>query len=582
MRDNLGELVREAAAEPLDDPDFTAMAARGHRQRTTIRTVVGVMGAVVLLVAGVTLWPSAPASSPVISDVPTGVAEVVPVELPTGWHELRVGGAVLGLPEDWAVETYGEPANVCANADRPTAFVLQDGPAETTVACVALAQQALTLQAAPLSAVPPAWIEPQDGRTWRGITIDGVSVPGQQLVRNGSATVVAYRFPTVDLWLQFASPDVLTSEADAILATVMAAPGQVSASADGEVFDPGDVANELMGPLAVDGAFGPTMTVAADDSQDGMLVTAPGEFAETRWFMTEDRGCREVGRATFLEVATDGRLVTFAPADPRGAVLDSYPQQLAGAWFVHDGCEAGDPIIGGAATPATATPTDAKPQDPAEALAAARQAWAAAGIDDYVLTVDVQCFCQQTGPHRIVVEDGKIVAVTDLTAGQALAVTDDVRDGLTTVDDLHDRIAYYVGDAGCPASPEDVLDVRYDDDGIPRSLDADRACSADEEQQIAVSAVVSGDAFYQRVDVPISSGMVRPPGEVLDLTVNACNADEDVVVTESDAEVRLRVIAAQETLDDCADGVTVRLARPLGTRAVIDDTTGKAVPLGDG
>ena len=236
MRDDLVDLVRESAAEPLDTPDFDAMAARGRRQRTATRVLGGVASALVLLVAGVVLWPSTPAGSPVISDQPTTPAGADEgAVLPAGWQALRVGGAVLGVPADWAVETHAAPVHVCPNAvDRPTAFLLQGGPKDGP--CLTIAQGSLTLEAAPLSALPAAFLEPGDGRTWEDVTTNG-GVAGQRLVRGENGLAIAYRFPALDVWLQFRDGEPVTTQADAILATLAAAPDDRGSTEEATPYD---------------------------------------------------------------------------------------------------------------------------------------------------------------------------------------------------------------------------------------------------------------------------------------------------------------------------------------------------------
>lgn len=76
MRDDLVDLVRDAAAEPLETPDFDAMAARGRRQNEVARAGTALVAAVALVVGGLVLWPEAqPTRAPLIGDQRTTPSE---------------------------------------------------------------------------------------------------------------------------------------------------------------------------------------------------------------------------------------------------------------------------------------------------------------------------------------------------------------------------------------------------------------------------------------------------------------------------------------------------------------------------
>jgi hypothetical protein len=70
------------------------------------------------------------------------------------------------------------------------------------------------------------------------------------------------------------------------------------------------------------------------------------------------------------------------------------------------------------------------------------------------------------------------------------------------------------------------------------------------------------------------NGIVRvsEDGKVLTFATLSCNGDPKVKVTETDTEVQIN-IRAKSSGDDCADGATVTLARPLGDREVLDGKT---------
>ena len=68
----------------------------------------------------------------------------------------------------------------------------------------------------------------------------------------------------------------------------------------------------------------------------------------------------------------------------------------------------------------------------------------------------------------------------------------------------------------------------------------------------------------------------------LELTIDSCNENPTAEVEESAAEVRVRVTSGRwlgRDADDCADGTEVILKTPLGTRRIIDDSTGEVVEL---
>jgi hypothetical protein len=68
----------------------------------------------------------------------------------------------------------------------------------------------------------------------------------------------------------------------------------------------------------------------------------------------------------------------------------------------------------------------------------------------------------------------------------------------------------------------------------------------------------------------------------LELNVASCNENPTAEVVESDTEVRVHVTSGRwlgRNASDCADGVVVTLKAPLGTRTVIDQSTGQAVEV---
>ncbi|WP_377643526.1 hypothetical protein [Oryzobacter terrae] len=72
----------------------------------------------------------------------------------------------------------------------------------------------------------------------------------------------------------------------------------------------------------------------------------------------------------------------------------------------------------------------------------------------------------------------------------------------------------------------------------------------------------------------------HPDSAELEVTADSCNAHPSAAVEESDAEVRVLLTANRSWGDaECADSVVVRLASPLGTRAVVDAATGRRVDV---
>ena len=73
-----------------------------------------------------------------------------------------------------------------------------------------------------------------------------------------------------------------------------------------------------------------------------------------------------------------------------------------------------------------------------------------------------------------------------------------------------------------------------------------------------------------------------PASTRLELNVASCNENPTAEVVESDTEVRVQVTSGRwfgRNADDCADGVTVVLNAPLGTRTVVDQSTGQTVEV---
>jgi hypothetical protein len=73
-----------------------------------------------------------------------------------------------------------------------------------------------------------------------------------------------------------------------------------------------------------------------------------------------------------------------------------------------------------------------------------------------------------------------------------------------------------------------------------------------------------------------------PASTRLELNVASCNENPTADVVESDTEVRVQVTSGRwlgRNADDCADGVVVTLNAPLGTRTVVDQSTGQVLEV---
>ena len=99
---------------------------------------------------------------------------------------------------------------------------------------------------------------------------------------------------------------------------------------------------------------------------------------------------------------------------------------------------------------------------------------------------------------------------------------------------------------------------------------------------LLTSCSASADsASTERERVPTGINEWQVDGDVLQLGVNSCNSAPEASVVETDADVTVTVTvlgpASDGAMDACMDAVTVTLAKPLGDRAVIDESTGREV-----
>ncbi|MEY2426069.1 MAG: hypothetical protein QOI61_1641 [Actinomycetota bacterium] len=98
---------------------------------------------------------------------------------------------------------------------------------------------------------------------------------------------------------------------------------------------------------------------------------------------------------------------------------------------------------------------------------------------------------------------------------------------------------------------------------------------------IALLLGVASCGDNSRQDVTIQDGRLTDSTTIA-LTLNICHAeDRNVTVSERDDAVTVEVSAKAQRggHDDCAEGVTVSLAKPLGDRPLVDRATGDAIDL---
>ncbi|KAA0235322.1 MAG: hypothetical protein JJLCMIEE_01665 [Acidimicrobiales bacterium] len=118
----------------------------------------------------------------------------------------------------------------------------------------------------------------------------------------------------------------------------------------------------------------------------------------------------------------------------------------------------------------TVSTTTTQPQ--ASDLDSAKALWEADGPDSYELTYEKRCFCPQTGPITVTVEDGEIADVSAPEADDEAEVAEDA----LTVEDLFDKAA----DAEEKA---DASEIAYDEEyGYPTLIDVDHSFDAYDDE----------------------------------------------------------------------------------------------------
>jgi len=91
------------------------------------------------------------------------------------------------------------------------------------------------------------------------------------------------------------------------------------------------------------------------------------------------------------------------------------------------------------------------------------------------------------------------------------------------------------------------------------------ACSSGGRKTVAI-----GSGAESRIDVAAN-------GRSLNFVVPTCHGRPTTQVVENGTEVHLLVTSDTTSSDKCADGASVTLDAPLGTRRVVDDKTGKSI-----
>lgn len=128
----------------------------------------------------------------------------------------------------------------------------------------------------------------------------------------------------------------------------------------------------------------------------------------------------------------------------------------------------------------------------------------------------------------------------------------------------HDRLA----DQGLAAAPSEV----HADGVALNGVSARRRWPV-----LALLAAVGLIGCGGTRDAEIIDATLSADELTLGLTVAACNGDNRATVIEESDVVRVRVETSDPGGDDCADGLMVELASPMGDRFLIDDTSGHKV-----
>ncbi|GEN81512.1 hypothetical protein [Actinotalea fermentans] len=139
----------------------------------------------------------------------------------------------------------------------------------------------------------------------------------------------------------------------------------------------------------------------------------------------------------------------------------------------------------------------------------------------------------------------------------------------------------WTGSSGDELNGRWVLSVPAGDDGGAATCTAFRELLADVDIPWAFEVVDAPEESTVRGPVAIGEAFVSD-GPGLQLTVGSCNGDPEVTVLEqTDTEVRIEVTSTTPAPGwpgaDCLDGLELTLDAPLGSRTLIDVTTGDVV-----
>ena len=86
----------------------------------------------------------------------------------------------------------------------------------------------------------------------------------------------------------------------------------------------------------------------------------------------------------------------------------------------------------------------------------------------------------------------------------------------------------------------------------------------------ALLVVTAAGCSWVPRSVEILDVWVLSDGRTLEISVASCNADHGIEVQEDLQTVAVWVTAANDSGDDCADGITIELEAPLGDRTFVD------------
>lgn len=276
MSADLRDLLDATAPRPSTAVDPAAIRVRSRRRRR-VRYLGGGSGLVALALIVAVAWPGALPGGLTIDDVADRPAEddVPTLDLPDGWEQVQVGDAVFGIPERLEiVELTAEDQPPCTNTG-PRAYLArteypshvpgaapEGATPDEALVCNLAGNPAPVLFAAPLSVIPDERLQagPSDAR-WESTSAGAGSLDGERLVfdarpsfgeqETGEDDGIAdrrtrYRFPSVDLFVEFTTRPDDTGLIEDVLATVT----QIGVPAEAPPEDPPPSAAETPSPVS--------------------------------------------------------------------------------------------------------------------------------------------------------------------------------------------------------------------------------------------------------------------------------------------------------------------------------------------